>query len=68
MKLKTKVVSADCESYRPGDPEFDALASLVTPQHKIMNEFCGERTYTIKKRLVMDGEGMKALMIYMRVV
>jgi hypothetical protein len=44
MKLKTKIVSVDCKSYRPGDPEFEALASLVTPLHKIRSESSAKQT------------------------
>jgi hypothetical protein len=47
MKLKTKVNSLNsvgCKCYRPGDPEFETVASLVTPLHKIRSEFCGSQT------------------------
>ncbi|HIJ88535.1 MAG TPA: hypothetical protein HPP97_12780 [Desulfuromonadales bacterium] len=44
MKLKTKVDSADCKCYRPGDPEFETLANLVTPLHKIRTELYGKQT------------------------
>jgi hypothetical protein len=47
MNLKTKAKSLEsfgCKCYRPGDPEFDAIARLVTPLHKIRSEFSGKRT------------------------
>jgi hypothetical protein len=47
MKLKSKVNllnSVGCKCYRPGDPEFETLASLVTPLHKIRSEFSGTQT------------------------
>jgi len=47
MKLKTKeksLESANCRCYRPGDPEFETLASLVTPLHKIRSELSGRQT------------------------
>jgi hypothetical protein len=47
MKLKTKensLESVGCKCYRPGDPDFEALASLVTPLHKIRSEFSGKHT------------------------
>jgi hypothetical protein len=47
MKLKTKAntqESVGCKCYRPGDPEFEALANLVTPLHKIRSEFSGKLT------------------------
>jgi hypothetical protein len=47
MKLKTKAKSLEsvgCKCYRPGDPEFETLASLVTPLHKIRSEFSGTQT------------------------
>jgi hypothetical protein len=47
MMLKTKANSLEsvgCKCYRPGDPEFEAIASLVTPLHKIRSEFCGKQT------------------------
>ena len=52
MKLKTKIVSVDCKSYRPGDPEFDALASLVTPLHKIRSEPSGKQTLYHDENLI----------------
>jgi hypothetical protein len=47
MKLKTKEKSFEsvgCKCFRPGDPEFEALANLVTPLHKIRSEFSGKMT------------------------
>jgi hypothetical protein len=47
MKLKTTVKSSEsvgCKCYRPGDPEFEVLARLVTPLHKIRSEFIGTQT------------------------
>lgn len=47
MKLKTKanlLESIGCKCYCPGDPEFEALASLVTPLHKIRSESSGKQT------------------------
>jgi hypothetical protein len=47
MKLKTKensLESVNCKCYRPGDPEFEALASLVTPLYKIRSELIGKQT------------------------
>jgi hypothetical protein len=47
MKIKTKVNhvnSAGCRCFRPGDPEFEVLASLVTPLHKIRSECSGTQT------------------------
>ena len=44
MKLTTNVDSVDCKCYRPGDPEFETLARLVTPLHKIRSEFSGKQT------------------------
>jgi hypothetical protein len=47
MKPKTKInalESAGCKCYRPGDPEFEIVASLVTPLHKIRSEFSGKLT------------------------
>jgi hypothetical protein len=44
MKLKTKVDSVGCKCYRPGDPGFESLASLVTPLHKIRTEASGKQT------------------------
>ena len=38
MRLKANVKRPEqfgCKCYHPGDPEFEALASLVTPLHKI---------------------------------
>jgi hypothetical protein len=47
MKPKTKVNSLEsvgCKCYRPGDPEFEVIAGLVTPLHKIRSDFSGKRT------------------------
>ena len=47
MKPKTKensLESVGCKCYRPGDPEFEALASQVTPLHKIRSEFSSTQT------------------------
>lgn len=44
MKIKTNVDSVGCKCYRPGDPEFEILARLVTPLHKIRSEFSGKQT------------------------
>ena len=44
MKIKTSVDSVGCKCYRPGDPEFENLASLVTPLHKIRTEASGKQT------------------------
>jgi hypothetical protein len=44
MKLKTNVNSVVCKCYRPGDPEFETLASQVTPLHKIRTELCCKQT------------------------
>jgi hypothetical protein len=44
MKIKTNVDSVGCKCYRPGDPEFETLARLVTPLHKIRSEFSGKQT------------------------
>jgi hypothetical protein len=47
MKIKTKEYSLEsvgCKCFRPGDPEFDSLACLVTPLHKIRSEFSGKQT------------------------
>jgi hypothetical protein len=47
MKIKAKANSLEsvgCVSYRPGDPEFETIASLVTPLHKIRSEFSGKQT------------------------
>jgi hypothetical protein len=47
MKLKSKANSLEvvgCICYRPGDPEFETLASQVTPLHKIRSEFSGKQT------------------------
>ena len=47
MKLKNKANSLEsvgCKCYQPGDPEFEAIASQVTPLHKIRSEFCGKQT------------------------
>lgn len=44
MKVKTKAKSLEsvgCKCYRPGDPGFEAVASLVTPLHKIRSAFRG---------------------------
>jgi hypothetical protein len=47
MKVKTSsnsLESVGCRRYRPGDPEFESIASLVTPLHKIRSEFSGAQT------------------------
>ena len=47
MKLKTEAKlpeSVGCRCYRPGDPEFETMASQVTPLHKIRSEFSGKQT------------------------
>jgi len=44
MKLKHKTESVGCKCYRPGDPEFETLARLVTPLHKIRTELSGKQT------------------------
>lgn len=47
MKLKTKKVPLEtvgCKCYRPGDPEFEIVASQVTPLHMIRSEFSGTQT------------------------
>jgi hypothetical protein len=47
MELKTKaklLESVGCRCYRPGDPEFEAKASLVTPLHKIRSDFSNKLT------------------------
>jgi len=47
MKHKAKENSLElvgCKRYRPGDPEFDSVACLVTPLHKIRSEFSGKQT------------------------
>jgi hypothetical protein len=47
MKLKAKANSLEsvgCRCYRPGDPEFEAIASLVTPLHRIRSELIGKQT------------------------
>ena len=47
MKLKNKVnalESVGCKCYHPGDPEFEAIASIVTPLHKIRSELIGKQT------------------------
>ena len=41
MMLKNKAKSSEsfnCKCYRPGDPEFEALANQITPLHKIRSE------------------------------
>jgi hypothetical protein len=48
MKRKTKAKSLEsvgCKCYRPGDPEFESIVSLVTPLHKIRSEF--SNTFTL---------------------
>ena len=53
MKLKTKEYSPEsvgCKCYRPGDPEFEAIAIQVTPLHKIRSEFSSAQTlYHVEK-------------------
>ncbi len=47
MVLKTKASSPEsvgCKCYHSGDPEFEALASQVTPLHKIRSEFSNKQT------------------------
>lgn len=47
MKLNTKaslLESVGCKCYHPGDPEFETIACLVTPLHKIRSEFSGSQT------------------------
>ena len=55
MKLKAKHIpleSVGCKCYRPGDPEFEALARQVTPLHKIRSEYFGTMTlYPEAKRV-----------------
>lgn len=34
----------DCKCYRPGDPEFEIVASQVTPLHKIRSELSCKQT------------------------
>jgi hypothetical protein len=46
MNYKTKLKSQElvgCKCYRPGDPEFDTIASLITPLHKIRSEVSNHR-------------------------
>ena len=55
MMLKTKAnlqerESVGCKCYRPGDPEFETLASLVTPLHKIRSEFSGKQTLSYEEK------------------
>ena len=51
QKIKTKSPeSVGCKCYRPGDPEFEALASLVTPLHKIRSEFSGKQTLYMEEK------------------
>ena len=53
MMLKTKANSLEsvgCKCYRPGDPEFEALASLVTPLHKIRSEFSSKHTLCYEEK------------------
>ena len=55
MKLKTRensLESAGCKCYRPGDPEFETLASLVTPLHKIRSEYSSKQTLYYEEKLV----------------
>jgi hypothetical protein len=71
MKLKKEANSPEsvgCKCYRPGDPEFEVLASLVTPLHKIRSEFSVSKLYIKKKSQITTGDGMRASMIYMQVV
>lgn len=35
----------DVKVYRPGDPEFDAIAATITPLHKIRKGVSVESTY-----------------------
>ena len=47
MKLKQNeksLESVGCKCYRPGDPGFEALASLVTPLHKISSAYSSKHT------------------------
>ncbi len=44
MQQRTTVDLVGCKSYRPGDPEFETLARLVTPLHKIRTELIGKQT------------------------
>ncbi len=47
MKLKTQNVpleSVGCKCYRPGDPEFEVVASKVTPLHMIRSELSWKQT------------------------
>lgn len=54
MRIKTKakvLESVDCKCYRPGDPEFEAIVSQVTPLHKIRSDFSYQRTlYPLDER------------------
>ncbi len=44
MKQGRTVDLVGCKCYRPGDPEFESLARLVTPLHKIRTELIGKQT------------------------
>jgi hypothetical protein len=50
MKRKIKVDSVGCKCYRPGDPEFEILAGLVTPLHMIRTELSGKQTLHYEER------------------
>ena len=54
MKIKSNakfLESIDCKWYRPGDPEFEAIVSQVTPLHKIRSELSCQRTlYPLEER------------------
>lgn len=58
------LITIDYNHYRPGDPEFEAIASKITPIAKIRSEFYNVRTlplpeykknrYGIRKENVND--------------
>ena len=53
MKIKTNeksLESVGCKCYRPGDPEFEVLASLVTPLHKIRSELSCKQTLYMEEK------------------
>lgn len=47
MRAKTEtkpLITCDYKHYRPGDPEFEAIASKITPINKIRSGFFDVRT------------------------
>ena len=53
MRPKPQVTSPEivgCKCYRPGDPDFEFIASLVTPLNKIRSELSHTHTFIIQDR------------------